>query len=119
MLDYRLVELVFGLANEWKIRGPWNKYVLREAMRGRIPEVVRTHVDKMGFLSPFRQLLDGKSFDAVFELVTSRRAREWGIYDWERMIRDLEAHRDGSNAEMASRAFRVAQLERWASVHGL
>ena len=119
MLDYRLVELVFGLANEWKIRGPLNKYLLREAMRGRIPEVVRTRVDKMGFPSPYRQLLDGKSFDAVFELLTSRRARERGVYDWERMIRDLEAHRDGSNAEMASRAFRVAQLELWARLHGL
>ncbi len=119
MLDYRLVELVFGLANEWKICGPWNKFLLREAMRDRIPEVVRTRVDKMGFPSPFRQLLDGKSFDAVFELVTSRRARERGVYDWERMIRDLEAHRDGTNAEMASRAFRVAQLELWARLHGL
>ncbi len=97
MLDYRLVELVFGLANEWKICGPWNKFLLREAMRDRIPGVVRTRVDKMGFPSPFRQLLDGKSFDAVFELVTSRRARERGVYDWERMIRDLEAHRDGTN----------------------
>ena len=119
MLDYRLVELVFGLANEWKICGPWNKFLLREAMRDRIPEVVRTRVDKMGFPSPFRQLLDGKSFDAVFELVTSRRARERGVYDWERMIRDLEAHRDGTNAEVASRAFRVAQLELWARLHGL
>ena len=119
MLDYRLVELVFGLANEWKIRGSLNKYVLREAMQGRIPEVVRTRVDKMGFPSPFRQLLDGKTFDAVFELVTSRRARERGVYDWERMVRDLEAHRDSTNAEMASRAFRVAQLELWARLHDL
>jgi hypothetical protein len=64
-------------------------------------------------------LLDGKSFDAVFELVASRRARERGVYDWERMIRDLEAHRDGNNAEMASRAFRVAQLDLWAKLHDL
>ena len=119
MLDYRLVELAFGLANEWKIRGPLNKYLLREAMQGRIPEVVRTRVDKMGFPSPYRQLLVGKSFDAVFDLATSRRARERGVYDSERMVRDLEAHRGGTNAEMASRAFRVAQLELWGRLHAL
>ncbi|HEV8511010.1 MAG TPA: asparagine synthase (glutamine-hydrolyzing) [Gemmatimonadales bacterium] len=119
MLDYRLVEFLFRLANDWKIRGPLNKYLLREAMRGRIPEIVRTRADKMGFPSPFRQLLDGKTFDAVFDLVTSRRARERGVYDSTRIARDLEAHRDSSNGEIAWRAFRVAQLELWAQLHGL
>jgi len=119
MLDYRLVELLFRLANDWKIRGPLNKYLLREAMRGRIPEVVRTRVDKMGFPSPFRQLLDGKTFDAIFDLVTSRRARERGVYNSARIARDLEAHRDTGNAEIAWRAFRVAQLELWAQLHEL
>jgi asparagine synthase (glutamine-hydrolysing) len=119
MLDYRLVELAFGLTNEWKIRGPWNKVLLREAMRDRIPEIVRARVDKMGFPAPSRQLLSGASFGPVFELVSSQRARERGVYNWERMIRDLEAHRDGTNAEMAWRAFRVAQLELWAQQHNL
>jgi len=119
MLDYRLVEFLFGLANDWKIRGPLNKYLLREAMRGRIPEVVRARVDKMGFPSPFKQLLDGKSFEAVFELVTSRRARERGVYDSGRIASDLETHRDTSNGAIAWRAFRVAQLELWAQMHGL
>ncbi|HNE33393.1 MAG TPA: asparagine synthase (glutamine-hydrolyzing), partial [Nitrospira sp.] len=48
-LDYRLVSFVCGLSDEWKVRGPWNKYVLREGMKGRIPESVRSRVDKMGF----------------------------------------------------------------------
>ncbi len=119
MLDYRLVEFLFRLSHEWKIRGPLNKYLFREAMRGRIPELVRTRVDKMGFPSPFRQLLDGKTFDAVFALVTSQRARERGVYDTARIARDLETHRNRSSGEIAWRAFRVAQLELWAQLHGL
>ncbi|MFI5248056.1 MAG: asparagine synthase (glutamine-hydrolyzing), partial [Nitrospirales bacterium] len=51
-LDYRLVSLVFNMTADWKLRGPWNKVVLREAMRQRIPESVRTRVDKMGFPVP-------------------------------------------------------------------
>ena len=119
MLDYRLVEFLFGLANDWKIRGPLNKYLLREAMRDRIPEVVRTRVDKMGFPSPFRQLLDGTTFNAIYALVTSQRARERGVYDTARIVRDLETYRDTSNAEIAWRAFRVAQVELWAQLYEL
>ena len=48
-LDYRLVSFLFSLSDDWKVQGPWNKFVLREAMRERIPESVRSRFDKMGF----------------------------------------------------------------------
>jgi asparagine synthase (glutamine-hydrolysing) len=51
-LDYRVVELVLGLPDEYKIADGMTKRVLREAMRGVIPERVRTRVDKLGFVTP-------------------------------------------------------------------
>lgn len=51
-LDYRLVEFTLGLPSEFKIRGGWTKKILREAMSGILPEVIRTRVDKMGFVTP-------------------------------------------------------------------
>ncbi len=48
-LDYRLVEFLFKLPEEWKIRGVTTKYILREALRGVLPENVRTRMDKIGF----------------------------------------------------------------------
>lgn len=119
LLDHRLVELAFTVANDWKIRGGWNKCLLREAMRDRIPEIVRTRIDKMGFPSPTAQLLSGPTFDRLFDLISSQRARERGVYAWPRIRRDLEAHRNTNDPAMASRLFRVAQLELWASLHGL
>src|SRR5438105_3589136 len=53
-LDHRLAEFAFSLPDNWKMRGPWNKFVLREAMAGRIPENVRKRADKMGFRVPAR-----------------------------------------------------------------
>jgi asparagine synthase (glutamine-hydrolysing) len=50
-LDYRLVEFVVGLPTEFKIAGGVTKRVLREGMRGVIPERVRGRMDKMGFLT--------------------------------------------------------------------
>lgn len=48
-LDHRLVEFLFTLPADWKIRGVSTKYILREAMCGILPEVVRTRADKIGF----------------------------------------------------------------------
>lgn len=51
-LDYRLVEFVLGLPDDYKISGGETKRVLREGMRGTLPERVRTRVDKLGFVTP-------------------------------------------------------------------
>jgi asparagine synthase (glutamine-hydrolysing) len=48
-LDHRLVELAFRLPNDSKVRGADTKRVLREAMKGVLPEPIRTRRDKLGF----------------------------------------------------------------------
>ena len=49
-LDVRVVDFLFSLPDRWKISGASTKHVLREAMRGILPEAVRTRSDKMGFV---------------------------------------------------------------------
>jgi asparagine synthase (glutamine-hydrolysing) len=51
-LDYRLVEYMFSIPNTMKIREGLNKYVQRQALRGVIPEMVRTRTEKVGFNAP-------------------------------------------------------------------
>jgi asparagine synthase (glutamine-hydrolysing) len=51
-LDYRLVEFVLGLPDRYKISRGVTKRVLREGMKGLLPEPVRTRTDKMGFVTP-------------------------------------------------------------------
>lgn len=51
-LDYRLVEFVLGLPEDLKIASGMTKRVLRESMRGVLPERVRERVDKLGFVTP-------------------------------------------------------------------
>lgn len=48
-LDHRLVEFVVGLPSDYLIGEGTTKRVLREAMRGVIPEPIRTRSDKIGF----------------------------------------------------------------------
>lgn len=51
-LDYRLVEYVLGLPDECKIAAGITKRVLREGMRGILPEAIRQRMDKLGFVTP-------------------------------------------------------------------
>jgi asparagine synthase (glutamine-hydrolysing) len=112
-LDYRLVSLLFRLRSQWKMRGGVNKYLLREAMRGRIPESVRTRKDKMGFPTPVRKWLAGELYEPIRELLESREARERGVYNTGAVIQDLEAHRRGGT-DISDRLLGVAQFELWA-----
>jgi len=51
-LDYRLVEYVLGLPDEFKLKEGVTKLVLREGMRNVLPERIRMRMDKMGFVTP-------------------------------------------------------------------
>jgi asparagine synthase (glutamine-hydrolysing) len=51
-LDYRLVEFGLSLPDEFKIRDGATKAVIREALRGVLPEAIRSRHDKVGFAAP-------------------------------------------------------------------
>lgn len=51
-LDYRLVEFVNTLPGHFRISNGVTKRVLREGMRGVLPEDVRMRMDKLGFATP-------------------------------------------------------------------
>jgi len=112
-MDYRLVSLVFKCAMRWKMRGPWNKYLLREAMRQRIPESVRTRVEKWGFPVPQGKWISGVWYDLLQELLESRDMRERGIYNLAAIRKDLDLHRQGRK-DVSAKLFSVVQLELWS-----
>jgi asparagine synthase (glutamine-hydrolysing) len=51
-LDYRLVEFIFSLPSEFKIKEGYTKRVLRNGMENIIPEKIRWRVGKLGFATP-------------------------------------------------------------------
>ena len=112
-MDYRLVSLVFKCADGWKLHGPWNKYLLRESMRRRIPESVRTRVDKWGFPVPQGKWISGPWYEPLQELLESRETRERGIYNLAAIQKDLDLHRQG-RLDATGALFRLVQFELWA-----
>lgn len=112
-LDYRLVELLFQLPDNWRMRGPWNKYIQREAMRGRIPETVRSRVDKMGFPTPAKKWFAGQLYEPLRDLLSSQKARERGIYDVDAVLADLDRHHRG-DGDISAPVFELAEFELWS-----
>lgn len=51
-LDYRLVEFVLGLPDDYKLSRGVTKKILRDSMKGIIPDAIRWRMDKMGFVTP-------------------------------------------------------------------
>lgn len=50
--DHPLIDYVFGLGQEYKIRGKLSKFLLRESIKGIVPESIRMRADKMGYATP-------------------------------------------------------------------
>lgn len=114
-LDYRLVSFLFTLPAMDKMRGPWNKFILREAMRGRIPESVRSRVEKFGFPTPVQRWVAESLHEPLADILGSQRARGRGIYHTDRLLADLERVRRG-DASLAGPLVRVAQFELWSTL---
>lgn len=113
-LDYRLVSLAFQLPAHWKMHGPWNKYLLREAMRYRIPESVRSRVEKWGFALPIKQWFASELSEPLQDLLESQQVRERGIYKLGRIRKDYELHKKGL-IDISAKLFDVVQFELWSS----
>jgi asparagine synthase (glutamine-hydrolysing) len=114
-LDYRLVTFLFRLSSEWKMKGPWNKYILRKSMAGNIPESVRTRSDKMGFPVPARQWVTTSLYHPLQDLLSSRETKEAGLYNVKNIRKDLEAQRHGGK-DYTSALFNIAQFQLWSKL---
>jgi asparagine synthase (glutamine-hydrolysing) len=117
-LDYRLVRLVFSLGSEWKVHGPWNKRLLREAMRGRIPESVRTRIDKMGFPTDATTWFRGPLYERMRAVIHDPAFRQNPLFNAPALAAGLEAHRSGQ-ATHTRELFSCIQFHLWQQASGL
>jgi asparagine synthase (glutamine-hydrolysing) len=57
-LSHKLVEFVFSLPSELKIRNGWTKYLLRKSMNEVLPEEITWRVDKIGYEPPQKKWME-------------------------------------------------------------
>jgi asparagine synthase (glutamine-hydrolysing) len=81
-LDHRLIEFSARLPPSWKIRGLTEKYLLRRALAGLLPDEILKRT-KQPYRAPDSQsfFFDGKPLDYVADLMSDARIRAAGYFN--------------------------------------
>jgi asparagine synthase (glutamine-hydrolysing) len=109
-LDHKLVEFTARMPDSMKLRGGTTKYVLRESMKGVLPERILSR-RKMGFPVPIGSWFRGPFKSIVDEYVVSERALSRGIFAPE-FVRELVAlHQAGE--DHSERLWALVNFEMW------
>jgi asparagine synthase (glutamine-hydrolysing) len=114
-LDHRLVEFLFALPDDQKIRGPVTKVVLRNAIQGVVPNEIHLRKDKLGFAPPEPIWLRGPLRSWLDEIFRSSEFRQRGWLD-PKVVDRAWAQFLAGNDRLYSLIWRWASLEIWARV---
>jgi asparagine synthase (glutamine-hydrolysing) len=112
-LDHPLTEWVAGLPQAMKLRGTTTKWILRQAMQGRLPAPILER-RKMGFPVPVGAWLRGPWRALLSEYVIGPRARARGFFQAAAVERLVSEHIRGVNH--AERLWALLTFEIWARI---
>ena len=109
-LDHKLVEFTARMPETMKLRGGTTKYVLRESMKGILPEKILSR-SKMGFPVPVGSWFRGPYKSVVDEYVLSERALSRGIFAPDFVRKIVALHQAGE--DHAERLWSLLNFEMW------
>jgi asparagine synthase (glutamine-hydrolysing) len=110
-LDHKLVEYAATLPDAWKLSGWTTKRVLRESMKGVLPDSILNR-PKMGFPVPFAGWMRGPWQTVARDVLLDRRSIERGIIDPPAVASLLRDHA-GGRTEGGDRIWSLLNLELW------
>lgn len=87
-LDHKLVEHIFNLPIDQKIKHGWNRYVYREAMKGHMPELIRTRRSKIGFTNPELAWMKSKK-DSILAIFNSKEFENKGLFNKIKLVEEF------------------------------
>ena len=117
-LDHRLVEFVLSLGSEHKIRHADTKRVMRTAMKGVLPEMVRNRRDKLGFSTPEEIWFRGTLKEKVKEGVESTLKHYPELLDAGETRLLVDDYLDGRRP-FDSTPWRIVNVGIWGRVMGV
>jgi len=112
LLDYRVVEFAATIPPELKMRHLVTKFILRESMRGTVPDAILDRKDKRGTPSPLPKWFGGALSGPVRDVLTDRRTRERGLFLPDAVDRALARHAAG-RANYGQQIWMMLKVELW------
>lgn len=111
--DRRVAEFILGLPGSQLCGNGRSKLILREAMRGILPEKVRTRRGKAEFSEPIDRELRGRQADDAERLFRTSTLASAGVLDAERLLGVWGEYRKGSPEYLTGTVSLALQLELW------
>jgi len=114
-LDVDVMELAFSMPGHLKIRGGERKWVLKQALKGIVPDGILDR-RKQGFSIPMKNWLRCDLQPLMRELLSPARVGRRGLFEPAEVSRLIDAHVAGRENH-AHTLFPLMVFERWAEAH--
>jgi asparagine synthase (glutamine-hydrolysing) len=112
-LDYRLVEKLLATSGDLVIKKGMTKHLLREGMKGLLPEKIRMRKDKIGFDTPQDDWFRNTQWqEIVREVLNSRTFRERNLIDPRKAQLQYEKHL-AKEVNISKEIWKWIHLEYW------
>jgi asparagine synthase (glutamine-hydrolysing) len=111
-LDHKLVEFAATIPPEMSLQGETTKAVLKNAMRGTLPDSIIDR-PKKGFAVPLRYWFRGKLSSYARDLLLGDRARRRGIFKPEAIEQILSRHEHGQDLDL--QLWTLLSFELWSA----
>lgn len=112
-LDYRIVNFLFSLPENYKVQKGVTKYILRESMKGILPEDVRTRIGKLGFPTPMNDWMrEPEMVRFIKRLISSDSFYERGYHRPSSVQKIFQAH-IGKKLNAGQTLWKIINLELW------
>lgn len=112
-LDPKFVEYGIALDDNVKVKNGYTKAILRDSMKGIMPDIVRLRVDKKGFTIPQEEWFRTEKFQKlVMDILTSESFKSRGYIIPEEAIKLYKKHLSGE-VNVSKDIWKWVNLELW------
>jgi asparagine synthase (glutamine-hydrolysing) len=119
-LDYQLAEFAVRCPASFKLHDGWSKWILRNAMKGTLPEKVRLRKTKLGFDAPDDKWIRSGMQNGQRGLWDTQRLHMERFLHGPNVVRECQNFLRGAALALpANVIFRAISLELWARVHAV
>lgn len=109
LMDWRLVSFSFALPSECKIGGGYTKRILRDAMKGIVPEVVRTRTQKLGFPNLDEGWMSARGQEFIADSISSSEFKSSPYWNGPYILKEMKLAFEKQDRRRIHKAWKYIQ----------
>lgn len=108
-MDWRLVCFTFSLPSDRKIGAHYTKRILRDSMKGILPETIRTRTKKLGFPNLDEGWMSAKAQEFISDSVSSAEFKSSSFWDGTRIAAEMKTAFKNQDRNRIHKAWKFLQ----------